>query len=692
MGDPNNMSAAEIKLALQRWRTPKHKVDACLEKKDLVALFRAEAQLAEVRRARAAQQQQQQQSSSSYATRPSGGSSSSSSSSPNPLGQVGWQTWLIGGLVLVMVLQRFGIIGDGMGDALGGGASDEVQFDLADTSYAKGKVAEVQTFSQFKSALTLHKDGTGLPVVVDFFSHSCGPCVMIAPTFRRLAKEFKGRAVFLKVDVNRNHETSSACGIRAMPTFQFYSGGKKVAEFSGADGRRLHGVTSELAAKAERRGTFVGVTVTEDSLLAFYKEHDESKLGDVPKVASKYASKTAKLMRLLKKKYKAVPQLSSTEAAEEEEVAAEGGRVGSDGAESQGRSKKEKKKPAREQEPDAEEEDDFYPFVPAVPTGRATKHAPAKVLILGGGPAGLTAAIYAARAGLEPIIVAPQFGGQLLGKGVDVENFPGVVGAQATGRGIVQLMRAQAYEFKTLMIDDVAVQVDVSQGRPFRVQLNASSAPVFAHSVVIATGADSRWLGVPGEHDFRGKGISSCATCDGFLYRGRDVLVVGGGDTAMEDALVLARTSKSVTLVHRRDKFRASHTLAARVKEHAKIKILWNTVVESFGGDSNGDVAYAMLRSTADADSEAQRLAIGAAFVAIGHDPNTEMFKGQLEMDAAGYLETPKGRSTKTSVEGVFAAGDVADHVYRQAVTSAGSGAMAALDAERFLSGLGIAA
>merc|ERR1711957_633972 len=264
-----------------------------------------------------------------------------------------------------------------------------------------------------------------------------------------------------------------------------------------------------------------------------------------------------------------------------------------------------------------------------------------KVIIIGSGPAGLSAATYAARAGFRPVVVAPVFGGQLLGKGVDVENYPGVVGEHATGRGLVDLS---------------------------------------ADAVIIACGADPRWLQVAGEDEFRGRGVSSCATCDGFLFRNQDVSVIGGGDTAMEDALHLARASKHVTIIHRRDKFRASKVLADNVLKHPSISVRWNTSVDSFHGKD--ELTHLMLRT----EGQVEKLTTAAAFVAIGHDPQTAFLQSQVEMDSAGYITLPAG--TSTSVPGVFAAGDVADHTYRQAVTASGTGAMAALDAERYLNGI----
>jgi thioredoxin-disulfide reductase len=315
-----------------------------------------------------------------------------------------------------------------------------------------------------------------------------------------------------------------------------------------------------------------------------------------------------------------------------------------------------------------------------------------KIVIIGSGPAGLASAVYAARAGLKPVVVAPPFGGQLMGKGVDVENFPGLMGK--TGPGVVNLMLDQASSFGTEFEEHMVTSVDLTS-TPKRIVTNVST--LFAHTVVIATGADSRWLGVPGEWEFRGGGVSTCATCDGFLFRDKPVVVIGGGDTAMEDALVLARTSSSVTLIHRRDSFSASYAMASRVLKHNKINILWNTTVNEFIGSPasgiEGEDGYEHQRLTGVSvsninSSERKIINCAAAFVAIGHIPNTNLFTDQLDMGSDGYVHIKHG--TSTSLDGVFAAGDVADHVYRQAITSAGSGAMAALDAERWLSTRGL--
>jgi len=318
----------------------------------------------------------------------------------------------------------------------------------------------------------------------------------------------------------------------------------------------------------------------------------------------------------------------------------------------------------------------------------------------------MAAAIYASRAGLAPLVVAPSMGGQLQGKGVDVENYPGL--ANMTGPGVIASMRKQAAHFGALFEDDVVVRVDATS-RPLKLVTN-STGVIETHTVIVATGAESNWLGIPGEYELRGGGVSSCATCDGFLFSGKDVVVVGGGDAAMEDALVLARTSKSVTVVHRRDKFRASKVLADRVLDHPLIKVKWNSVLKEIVGKdeqvSNNDGDDEQTQDLDEANSvrvvtgavledivsgETTRFDCDAVFIAIGHTPSTSFLKGVVEFDSThpGYVKTLRG-TTQTSVPGIFAAGDVADAVYRQAITSAGSGAAAALDAERYLSENGL--
>jgi thioredoxin reductase (NADPH) len=303
-----------------------------------------------------------------------------------------------------------------------------------------------------------------------------------------------------------------------------------------------------------------------------------------------------------------------------------------------------------------------------------------RMLIIGSGPAGLSAAIYGARAMMAPIVVQGlQPGGQLTIT-TDVENYPGFKDV-IQGPWLMQEMQAQAEHVGTRMMWDTIVSVDLS-GPPFRAV--GDSGDIYeGETLVIATGAQAKWLGVPGEMDLGGKGVSACATCDGFFYRGKKVAVIGGGNTAVEEALYLTNHSDDVTLVHRRDSLRAERILQDRLFAHPKIKVLWNKAVEGFAGDPlAGGLTHLELRDTVT--GAASRLPCDGAFVAIGHAPATELFKGKLPMIDGGYLAVEPG-TPKTAIPGVFACGDVMDHVYRQAVTAAGTGCMAALDAERFL-------
>jgi thioredoxin reductase (NADPH) len=303
-----------------------------------------------------------------------------------------------------------------------------------------------------------------------------------------------------------------------------------------------------------------------------------------------------------------------------------------------------------------------------------------KMLIIGSGPAGYSAAIYAARAMLEPIVVQGlQPGGQLTIT-TDVENYPGFRDV-VQGPWLMEEMRAQAEHVGTRMIWDTIVSVDLEHGSPFRA-IGDSGDEYIADCLVIATGAQAKWLGVPGEQALGGKGVSACATCDGFFYRGKKVAVIGGGNTAVEEALYLTNHCADVTLVHRRDTLRAEKILQERLFAHPKIKILWNKAVDSFEAGENGLLNHLALTDTVT--GEASTLEVDGAFVAIGHAPATSLFVGKLPMDESGYLLTEPG-TPKTVIPGVFAAGDVTDHVYRQAVTAAGMGCMAALDGERFL-------
>jgi thioredoxin reductase (NADPH) len=299
-----------------------------------------------------------------------------------------------------------------------------------------------------------------------------------------------------------------------------------------------------------------------------------------------------------------------------------------------------------------------------------------ELIIVGGGPAGYTAALYAARANLEPLVLEGfRWGGQLMITS-DVENYPGYPDG-VMGPDMMADFRRQAERFGAEFVTDDVTKVDFSE-RPFRLWIE--DVEYRAKSVVIATGASARWLGLPGEQVYQGRGVSACATCDGAFYKNCELIVVGGGDTAMEEATFLTRFASKVTVVHRRDEFRASPIMLDRARQNEKIDFITNAVVEDISGD--GKVESVTLR-----DTETGRTwehPVGGVFVAIGHDPNTKLFVDQLDHDAAGYLITKAG-STETNIPGVFAAGDVQDHTYRQAVTAAGSGCMAALDAERFL-------
>ncbi|HEY0629866.1 MAG TPA: thioredoxin-disulfide reductase [Sphingomicrobium sp.] len=303
-----------------------------------------------------------------------------------------------------------------------------------------------------------------------------------------------------------------------------------------------------------------------------------------------------------------------------------------------------------------------------------------RMLILGSGPAGLTAAIYGARAGLSPIVVqGMQPGGQMTTT-TDVENYPGFRDV-IQGPWLMEEMQAQAGLVGTRIMTDHIAEVDLSS-RPFRA-VGDSGAVYLGDTLLISTGAQAKWLGLPSEEQLRGRGLSACATCDGFFFKGRKVVVIGGGDTAAEEALFLANLASEVTLIHRRDSLRAEKILQDRLFANPRISILWNKVVDRFiaGGSPEGLIGIE-LRDVATGESS--RLDAEGGFVAIGHSPSTELFQGMLKLDKDGYIEVQPG-STRTGIPGVFACGDVMDKVYRQAVTAAGSGCMAALDADKFL-------
>ncbi|MBO1358464.1 thioredoxin-disulfide reductase [Acetobacter sacchari] len=306
------------------------------------------------------------------------------------------------------------------------------------------------------------------------------------------------------------------------------------------------------------------------------------------------------------------------------------------------------------------------------------------LLIIGAGPAGYTAAIYAARANLKPVLVAGlQPGGQLMIT-TDVENYPGFASA-IQGPWLMEQMAAQAEHVGAEIVHDIVTEVEFRHGGPFRVTLDGGDV-MHARSVIIATGAQAKWLGLPSEKRLQGAGVSACATCDGFFFRGKKVAVIGGGNTAVEEALYLTHHAEHVTLIHRRDSLRAEKILQDRLHANPKISVVWNSVVADILHDGTPP-AVTGVRLCDTLTETMSTIDVDGVFVAIGHSPNTALFHDQLMLDDEGYIITQPG-STRTSIPGVFAAGDVQDKIYRQAVTAAGSGCMAALDAERFLSGI----
>ena len=309
-----------------------------------------------------------------------------------------------------------------------------------------------------------------------------------------------------------------------------------------------------------------------------------------------------------------------------------------------------------------------------------------RVAIIGSGPAGWTAAIYAARASLNPVVIAGlQPGGQLTIT-TDVENYPGFADT-IQGPWLMEQMQAQALHVGTEVIHDIVVSADLSQ-RPFRLTLDGGEE-ILAETVIISTGAQAKWLGLESEAAYQGFGVSACATCDGFFYRGKQVVVVGGGNTAVEEALFLTNFASKVTVVHRRDEFRAEKILQDRLFAHPKVEVIWNVAVEEIVGVTDGmarNVSGVRLKNVQDGSTT--EIPADGVFIAIGHAPSSELFKGQLETNAGGYLKVKPGTAS-TAIEGVWAAGDVTDDVYRQAVTAAGMGCMAALDANRYLESLG---
>jgi thioredoxin reductase (NADPH) len=303
-----------------------------------------------------------------------------------------------------------------------------------------------------------------------------------------------------------------------------------------------------------------------------------------------------------------------------------------------------------------------------------------RILIIGAGPAGYTAAIYAARANMNPILVAGMQPGGQLTITTDVENYPGFADV-IQGPWLMEQMEAQARHVGTVIQQDIITGVDFSH-RPFRCQADSGDSYT-ADAIIIATGAQARWLGLESEEAYQGRGVSACATCDGFFYRGKEVAVIGGGNTAVEEALYLTHHADKVILVHRRDQLRAEAILQERLFANPKISVVWDKVVKQITGGGSPEVVTG-VRLTDTKTGDDSDLAVEGVFIAIGHTPNTEIFRNHLTMDREGYIQTAPG-TTRTSVPGVFAAGDVQDKIYRQAVTAAGTGCMAALEAEKFL-------
>ncbi|MBA3048717.1 thioredoxin-disulfide reductase [Brevundimonas sp.] len=306
-----------------------------------------------------------------------------------------------------------------------------------------------------------------------------------------------------------------------------------------------------------------------------------------------------------------------------------------------------------------------------------------RVAIIGSGPAGWTTAIYAARALLNPVVIAGlQPGGQLTIT-TDVENYPGFADV-IQGPWLMEQMRAQAEHVGTEIIEDIVVKADLSQ-RPFRLTLD-SGTELLAETVIISTGAQAKWLGIESEAKYQGFGVSACATCDGFFYRGKEVIVVGGGNTAVEEALFLTNFASKVTVVHRRDEFRAERILQDRLFSNPKVEVIWNSAIDEILGETNsfGGVNVTGARLKNVQTGETRELTADGVFIAIGHAPSSELFAGRLETKQGGYLVVKPGTAA-TAIEGVWAAGDVTDDIYRQAVTAAGMGCMAALEAVRFL-------
>lgn len=518
------------------------------------------------------------------------------------------------------------------------------------------------------------------PVIVEYLSPTCVTCAMLKPFFHALAKEFAERAHFRVVDTKQNPKSASDYGVQVMPTFQFWLRGRKFHQLPGDDANKdsLREWVQRIVDQADREqgpseATPAPVATPAPTPPATIAPAPAPEPRNRPPCRDKPRLRGTRPCKPLEgdRRKKGATANSTSSAATKIDL--------------RGVSLEELRQEVQQREASAELIEPAYN--PCVWYRHRKPDATEKVVIVGGGPAGMAAAIYAARANLCPLVFAPAFGGQLSSKGVDVENYPGV--PQANGAQMVKVMKQQALSFLAEVRDDSVLSVNTS-AHPLEISTH-SSGLLKAHTLIWATGADSRWLHVEGEDEYKGHGVSGCAACDGFLYKGKKCAVIGGGDSAMEEALMLARLCSEVTIVHRRDKFRASPLLQKRVLDNPKVDVRWNSEVARFVGETTnreGEVHKALthleLRNTLSPQSVPVELIVDAAFVAVGHDPNTKLLQGQVRMDQHNYIGTSE-RSTRTSVPGVFAAGDVADHIYRQAITSAGSGAMAALDAHLYL-------
>lgn len=593
---------------------------------------------------------------------------------------------------------------------------------IASVFPARPQVREIASKNELDRILNYHAL-TGLPVVIDYYSTSCGPCRQIEPAYKQMAGEWKDKAVFLKVNVQT---TDAAQGIRSMPTFRFFFRGKQVHEFSGGDPGQIQRTVQQYHNKAKNHNPMpirdikspgelkklfndamkmpvmvAFVTKSDESCKALWptvKKMNKDYQGKIvftkvnveenPKTAEIYKASSVPTFHVYSSG-KMIDDISSPDAESLQNMVIRAADKfdQNEKRESGGKSSDKKSSSSSEEVPTTKVLKAKRPQRRSASRIKLAATQPEMIVILGAGPAGLAAATYAARAGLRPVLIAPDHGGQLTYT-KEVENYPGI--PDATGASLIEGLRYQAEKFDTQFESTVALSVNLTV-RPFVIITNQTDLSeglnvIKTHSIIIATGADSVWLGIPGESSYITKGVSTCATCDGFLFKGKPVVVVGGGDSAMEEALYMARIASSVTLVHRGNDFRASYILQQRVRKHKGIKIMWNSSVTEFKGDEKF-LTHAVV--TNKITGEVEEVRVDATFIAIGHTPNTGLFASSLGMDELGFLHTKPG-NTYTTVPGVFACGDVADNVYRQAVTSAGTGAMAAIDAERWLDEQGI--